>query len=139
MRTWLDSELASTGLTTPQYAVLAAVERDGEMSASDLAREFGMSAQTLNVLVKALEECGLLRRDRHPRHGRILLATLTTRGRRALQEGRERALKLQDRLLDQMTSADRSRLMRVLTAIEQMSSEAAETEPSRSSPPAVGA
>jgi DNA-binding MarR family transcriptional regulator len=123
VRTWLDRELASTGLTTPQYAVLAAVEREGEVSASDLAREFGMSAQTLNVLVKALETCGLLRRDRHPEHGRILLATLTPRGRRALQDGRERALKLQDRMLDQMTSADRSRLMRVLKAIEEMSSE----------------
>ncbi|TMB45954.1 MAG: MarR family transcriptional regulator, partial [Chloroflexi bacterium] len=54
VRTRLDSDLEATGLTTPQYTVLAAVERAGELSASDLAREFGMSAQTVNVLVKSL-------------------------------------------------------------------------------------
>ncbi|HEV3103154.1 MAG TPA: helix-turn-helix domain-containing protein, partial [Candidatus Dormibacteraeota bacterium] len=53
VRTRLDTELANTGLTTPQYTVLAALERDEELSSSDLAREFGMSAQTVNVLVKA--------------------------------------------------------------------------------------
>src|SRR4030081_2110037 len=76
VRTLLDIELGSTGLTTQQYTVLAALERDGELSSSDLAREFGMTAQTVNVLVKNLEACGFLRRRRHPGHGRILLAAL---------------------------------------------------------------
>jgi DNA-binding MarR family transcriptional regulator len=128
VRTWLDSELVATGLTTPQYTVLATLEREGELSASDLAREFGMSAQTVNVLVKALEACGLLRRDPHPKHGRILLATLTARGRRALQKGRDHALQLQDRMLGEMTHADRSRLMRLLKAIEQMSAQAPQSD-----------
>jgi DNA-binding MarR family transcriptional regulator len=123
VRTWLDAELASTGLTTPQYAVLAAVERDGKLSASDLAREFGMSAQTLNVLVKALEECGFVRRDSHPAHGRILLVTLTSDGRRALLKGRKRALGLQERVLGQIGPADRARLMSFLNAIEQATSD----------------
>src|SRR4029077_12115744 len=69
VRTRLDAELAGTGLTTPQYTVLAALEREEELSSSDLAREFGMSAQTVNVLVKALEECGLVRRRGQPRPG----------------------------------------------------------------------
>jgi DNA-binding MarR family transcriptional regulator len=43
VRTRLDADLAETGLTTPQYTVLAALEREGELSASDLAREFGMT------------------------------------------------------------------------------------------------
>jgi DNA-binding MarR family transcriptional regulator len=123
VRTRLDSELASTGLTTPQYTVLAALERGAELSSSDLAREFGMSAQTVNVLVKGLEECGLVRRARHPEHGRILLLTLAPAGRRALRKGRERALEIQDRLLAQMTAPDRTRLMRLLKAIEKTSSE----------------
>src|SRR4029077_3497117 len=121
VRTRLDAELAGTGLTTPQYTVLAALERDEELSSSDLAREFGMSAQTVNVLVKALEDCGLVRRARHPDHGRILLLTLAPAGRRALQKGRERALEIQDRLLGPMPPADRTRLMRLLKAIETAS------------------
>lgn len=122
VRTRLDTELANTGLTTPQYTVLAALERDEELSSSDLAREFGMSAQTVNVLVKALEERGMVRRARHPAHGRILLLRLTPGGRRALQKGRKRALEIQDRLLVQVPPGDRTRLMRLLTTIEQASS-----------------
>jgi len=63
----------------PQYTVLAALDRGGELSSSELARELGMSAQTVNVLVKGLESAGLLRRSRHPNHGRILQRTLLLR------------------------------------------------------------
>jgi DNA-binding MarR family transcriptional regulator len=123
VRTQLDAELAATGLTTPQYTVLAALEREGELSASDLAREFGMSAQTVNVLVTALEACGLLRRSRHPDHGRILLASLTEPGVRALEHGREVALTVQDRFLCRLTPSDRETLMGCLKAIEQTPTE----------------
>ena len=123
VRTRLDADLAHTGLTTPQYTVLAALEREGELSASDLAREFGMSAQTVNVLVKGLEACGLVRRSRHPTHGRILLAELTTAGRRALKRGRTVGLGVQDRILSGLSSSDRTVLIRLLKAIEQGSAE----------------
>ena len=123
MRTRLDAELSTTGLTTPQYAVLQTLEREGEFSASDLAREFGMSAQTLNVLVKALEANGLLRRSRHPTHGRILLASLTASGRRALERGRALGLAVQDQLLAGVTAPDRQTLLRLLRAVEQRSAE----------------
>jgi DNA-binding MarR family transcriptional regulator len=110
-------------LTLPQYAVLETLRREGPFSASDLAREFGMTAQTLNVLVKALEADGLLRRSRHPTHGRILLASLTAEGRRALARGRALGLAVQDRVLAGLTASDRQTLLRALEAIEQRSAE----------------
>jgi DNA-binding MarR family transcriptional regulator len=119
VRTRLDADLAPTGLTTPQYTVLAALERGGELSASDLARDFGMSPQTVNVLVQGLEAGGLLCRNAHPGHGRILLASLTPAGRRALKRGRVLALSMQDRLLSDLTGAERTTLMRWLKLIEQ--------------------
>ena len=123
VRTWLDAALVQTGLTTPQYTVLAALEREGELSASDLAREFGMTAQTVNVLVKGLEACGLLRRTRHPDHGRILLLRLTAGGRRALRHGRQVALGIQDRALQSLKPADRERLMGLLLSVEKTATE----------------
>ena len=123
VRNRLDSDLDATGLTMPQYAVLAELERAGELSASDLAREFGMSAQTLNVLVKSLETSGLLRRNPHPAHGRILLATLTPAGKRALKRGLALAIDLQDRVLSGLSASDRKLLMRHLKAIEEVSAE----------------
>ena len=121
VRVRLDADLASTGLTTPQYTVLAALEREGELSASDLAREFGMTAQTVNVLVKGLEAGGLVRRARHPTHGRILLAGLTRAGRQALRRGRAVGLGVQDRVLSGLSASDRLMLIRHLKAIEQAS------------------
>jgi DNA-binding MarR family transcriptional regulator len=123
VRTRLDAELDATGLTTPQYAVLETLRREGAFSASDLAREFGMTAQTLNVLVKALEAQGLLRRSRHPTHGRILLASLTPAGRRALEHGRALALAVEDRVLAGLTASDRQTLVRLLQAIELRSAD----------------
>src|SRR5258708_8121853 len=83
VRNRLDADLAPTGLTMPQYTVLAALDREGDLSSSDLARELGMTAQTVNVLVKGLEAAGLLRRAPHPSHRRIPLAQLTPPRRRA--------------------------------------------------------
>jgi DNA-binding MarR family transcriptional regulator len=123
VRIRLDAVLDATGLTLPQYAVLETLRREGKFSASDLAREFGMSAQTLNVLVRALEANGLLRRSRHPTHGRILLASLTAAGRRALERGRALGLSVQDRVLAGLTAADRQTLLRLLQTIEQRSAE----------------
>jgi DNA-binding MarR family transcriptional regulator len=123
VRTRLDAELAPTGLTTPQYTVLAALEQRGELSASDLAREFGMTAQTVNVLVKGLESAELIRRSSHPTHGRILLTGLTPAGRRALKRGRALALGVQERLLTGLSASDRTKLISRLKAIEQASAE----------------
>jgi DNA-binding MarR family transcriptional regulator len=118
VRNRLDAELEVTGLTMPQYVVLATLDQAGELSASDLAREFGMSAQTVNVLVKGLEACGLLRRSRHPGHGRILLVSLIPAGRRALERGRALAVAVQDGLLADLTPSDRTTLMGWLKTIE---------------------
>jgi DNA-binding MarR family transcriptional regulator len=122
VRTRLDEGLAPTGLTMPQYAVLAEIDQKGELSASDLAREIGMTPQTVNVLVQGLATSGLLRRDPHPTHGRILLASLTPAGRKALKHGVEVALGVQDQLLSSVPASERPKLLRQLRAIEETSS-----------------
>lgn len=123
IRVRLDADLASTGLTTPQFTVLAVLEREGELSASDLAREFGMTAQTVNVLVQGLETDGYLERSPHPAHGRILLAKLTPAGRRALKLGRAVAVGVQKQLMAGLGTADRRMLLRQLKAIEKAAAE----------------
>jgi DNA-binding MarR family transcriptional regulator len=121
VRNRLDADLAATGLTMPQYTVLAALDREGDLSSSDLARELGMTVQTVNVLVKGLESAGLLRRSRHPSHRRILLAELTSPGRRALTRGYAVGNAVQDRVLSGLSHSDRARVLRHLKTIEQRS------------------
>ena len=97
---------------------MAVLEREGELSASELAREAGLTAQTMNVLVRGLAALGLLRRISHPDHGRILLASVTPEGRRALERGRGLALAVEDVVLSDLTTAERRTLMRCLKVIE---------------------
>jgi DNA-binding MarR family transcriptional regulator len=121
VRNRLDAYLAATGLTMPQYTVLAALDREGDLSSSDLARELGMTVQTVNVLVKGLESAGLLRRSRHPSHRRILLAELTAPGRRALTRGYAVGNAVQDRVLSGLSHSDRALVLLHLKTIEQRS------------------
>ena len=125
VRTRLDADLATTGLTTPQYAVLAEIDQQGELSASELAREFGMTAQTINVLVQGLETAGLLRRSPHPTHGRILLANLTPKGKLALERSRAVCMDVQDRVLSGLSASERRVLMHHLKTIGEESAESA--------------
>jgi DNA-binding MarR family transcriptional regulator len=118
VRTRLDTVLAPTGVTTPQYAVLAFLE-EGERSSSELARAGSVTAQTMNVLVAGLEDAGLVTRRRHPGHGRILLVGLTDGGREALQRGRKLAVRLQDQILAGLSRSERAALLRSLEEIEQ--------------------
>src|SRR5260370_37858760 len=76
VRNRLDPDLAPTGLTMPQYTVLAAPDREGDLSSSDLARELGMTAQTLNVLGEGLEAAGPPPRGPPPPRRRLLRAPL---------------------------------------------------------------
>jgi hypothetical protein len=69
------------------------------------------------------ETDGLLRRSKHLTHGRILLASLTAAGRRALEPGRALGLAVQDRVLAGLAASDRQTLVRLLQAIEQRSAE----------------
>jgi DNA-binding MarR family transcriptional regulator len=119
----LDSELAATGLTTPQYVVLALLEQDGELSSSALARQSLVTAQTMDVLVKGLEGYGLVARRRHPGHGRILLVSLTTRGRAALARGRELALEVEAKVLKALPPDQRCHLVDQLRAVEEATSQ----------------
>ena len=122
IRVRLDSELAATGLTTPQYIVLGLLEQQGELSSSALARQSLVTAQTMDVLVKGLEGYGHVARRRHPGHGRILLVGLTSSGRAALALGREVAVEVQAKVLEALRPDEQRQLVRHLRAVEEATS-----------------
>jgi DNA-binding MarR family transcriptional regulator len=82
LRTRTDEALGPRGLTTPQYAVLAALERQDGICNAELARRAFVTPQTMVRIVETLEARGLVSRQPHPSHGRIRPAWLTPRGAR---------------------------------------------------------
>jgi DNA-binding MarR family transcriptional regulator len=67
-------------LSTPQYAVLDALERNPGLSGAALARACFVTPQSMNELLIRLEGSGLVVRASDPLHGRRLSYTLTAEG-----------------------------------------------------------
>ena len=119
LRTRLDAELGPTGLTTPQCTALALLDSAGKASSSELARAEAVTAQTMQVLVAGLESSGLVVREPHPNHGRILLVSLTTEGEHALGRAREVAGRVQDEMVAGLSESERESLLRLLAHVER--------------------
>jgi len=114
LRAEMDKQLARHCLTTPQYAALSALERMPGLSSAELARRSFVTPQTMIRIVAGLEEKGLVKRSEHPVHGRILEATLTAEGQRAIRAGHKVVLDVERRMLGTLTEAERRTLARLL-------------------------
>ena len=80
LRAAMDEALRPQGLTTPQYAVLTALEAEAGLSGAELARRCFVTPQTMNEIVAGLEARGWVTRRRHAEHGRVLQTFLTDQG-----------------------------------------------------------
>jgi DNA-binding MarR family transcriptional regulator len=71
---------------------VALVELDQQpgITAATLARACLVSPQAMMVLLKTMEQQGLVGRSAHPRHPNVLELHMTDVGREALQAGHER-------------------------------------------------
>ena len=63
---------------------------DGSRRITELAELEGLAQPTITILIKQLEENGLVTRTRQPDDGRVVLVTLTKSGSGALDEYRGR-------------------------------------------------
>jgi DNA-binding MarR family transcriptional regulator len=113
-RAQMDRALEDHRLTTPQYAVLAALENDPGMSSADLARRSFVTPQTMIRIVAGLTERGLITRKEHPTHGRIRPAALTPEGLRTVQACHTSVLEVERRMIAPFSRNERRALTRLL-------------------------
>jgi DNA-binding MarR family transcriptional regulator len=95
--------LKPVGLTLAQYVALSVLDRQPAITGAALARACLVTPQAMMVVLKSLDEQGLIRRIPHPRHANVLELHVTEAGREALQAGRERVAPLERRVLDAFT------------------------------------
>jgi DNA-binding MarR family transcriptional regulator len=99
LRTSMDEALRPLALTTPQYAVLCAVEVEPGLSNARLARAAFVTAQTMQGVLVNLERDGLLARRPDPTNGRVLRSELTRRGRLVLARAHFAVRVVEDRMV----------------------------------------
>ncbi|MBB6470967.1 MarR family winged helix-turn-helix transcriptional regulator [Sphaerisporangium rubeum] len=97
IRAHLDEALSELGMTTTAYMALSELRTRDGVSSAELARIAFVTPQAMNLVVRDLEQRGLIRRDPHPDGGRVLCVRLTREGVAALRRC--------DRLLDDIEEA----------------------------------
>jgi DNA-binding MarR family transcriptional regulator len=110
----LAGALGGHGATVAQYAVLAALDEEPGLSNADLARRAFVTPQTMNQVLRELEEKRWVARRPHPVHGRILQADLTSEGQAALRTCEEAAGAIEEQMLAGLSPADRQQLAEAL-------------------------
>jgi DNA-binding MarR family transcriptional regulator len=81
--------LKPAGLTLAQYVALGELERQPGITAATLARACLVTPQAMMVLLKTMEEQGLISRSPHERHANVLEVNMTAVGREALHTARK--------------------------------------------------
>ena len=99
--------VAARGLSVNQYTTLSVLDRRSGLSNAQLARRALVSPQSMNEVLLALEQKGLVRRRAHPDHGRILQARLTAKGRSLLADCDAEVRQVEARMLNRLNDKER--------------------------------
>lgn len=98
--------LKSVGLTPSQYVALFELDRQPGITAATLARACLVTPQAMMILLKTMEQQGLIARSSHPRHPNVLELHITEVGREALHGARERVDPIERRVFDAFSPKD---------------------------------
>lgn len=106
--------VGAQGLSVNQYTTLSVLDRRSGLSNAQLARRALVSPQSMNEVLLALEQRGLVQRRAHPDHGRILQTRLTAKGRSVLAACDAEVRQVEARMVGSMSDEDRAALRTAL-------------------------
>src|SRR5918911_226708 len=100
----------ATGVAPARLSALSVLVFGGPRTLGELAAAEQVRPPTMTRIVQALEDEGLIRRERDPRDGRIHRLHATAQGRRVMQRGRERRIASLAALLARLTPSEVERI-----------------------------
>jgi DNA-binding MarR family transcriptional regulator len=101
------NETGKTDLTPRQYAILATVSQNPDVSQTGLVEQTGVDRSTLADIVRRLVKKGLLQRKRTRRDARMYAVRLTQKGQNALNAVKPAAARVDQRLLSALGAEER--------------------------------
>jgi DNA-binding MarR family transcriptional regulator len=111
LRGAMDRALREYGLTVPQYACLEFLDQRPGLSNAELARGTFVTRQSMNVVLRGLQDAGLITRPATTDHGRALPAHLTDEGHRRLAAARAAVYAIDERMTDAVSAHHRAELL----------------------------
>ncbi|NGO41340.1 MarR family winged helix-turn-helix transcriptional regulator [Streptomyces ureilyticus] len=116
MRTAMDEALRPLDLTVPQYACLELLGQTPGLSNAELARRAFVTRQSMNLVLRRLQERGLLTRPDQAPHGRALPTELTRDGRTMLRTASVAVRAVEKQLFSPLSREQQLRLREDLAA-----------------------
>jgi DNA-binding MarR family transcriptional regulator len=114
-----DSIFREFGLTTEQFAVLAAVKsRGGSLRPTDLALVLERRPNSVSMLVDRMAKAGLVRRTRDRSDRRIVHVSLTTKGENALKPATPTGWEFIQKILLPISDKDKHVLVSLLEIVK---------------------
>jgi DNA-binding MarR family transcriptional regulator len=135
LRTAMDGSLRAYGLTTPQYACMELLGVRPGLSNAELARSAFVTRQSMNVVLRSLQDAGLVERPATAPAGRALPTRLTERGERLLEAARAEVVTIERRMTAGLDATEADALVARLAWITEALSSASEA---RIGPPEAG-
>lgn len=117
LRTAMDDALRTHDLTVPQYSTLELLDQQSGLSNAELARRTFVTRQSMNVVLRGLQEHGLVHRPAVSDHGRALPTHLTEKGLRRLAAARDAVYAIDDRIAASVPEERRAALLADLDAM----------------------
>jgi DNA-binding MarR family transcriptional regulator len=115
--------LKLVGLTPGQYVALVELEQQPGITAASLARACLVTPQAMMILLKTMDQQGLITRTAHARHPNVLELHMTDVGHEALREARKRVDPIEQRVFGAFSAKDlvafRELLSRFIAAFEK--------------------
>ncbi len=109
--------LEPLGLAFPQYICMRILSKFPDRSNAELARDTSVSPQAMNMVLRGLEERGLVTRPASVSSGRSLPAVLTREGKELLKRTDAGVRAAERRLMANLTSEQRREFKQILVTL----------------------
>ncbi len=117
MRREMETTLRSTGLTVTQWRALGMLLHDPGATHTDLVQQLEIEAPSVSSLVNGMERKGWVKRKRSTVDARVKRLSLTSLGRRLIEDAREAMAPIEERMASTLSAGERATLKRLLRAM----------------------
>ena len=116
LRPQVNAELRPLGLGLPEFVCLRILLMSPGRSNAELARDTNVSPQAMNMVLRGLQDRGVVARPASVSSGRALPAELTSKGRSLLKRAEAAVRIAEERILTDLAVDERRELKRLLAA-----------------------
>jgi DNA-binding MarR family transcriptional regulator len=109
----------ASGLSAARLSALSVLVFGGDRTLGELAAAEHVRPATMTPIVQALEEAGLVARERDSRDGRVTRIRATPKGERVMWRGRERRVERLASILGRLSAPEIARIEEAAELVER--------------------